>query len=182
VAHSARRGAPERAQRAALRALGAGELAALAARLAGPSLRHSLAIANVFDAYHYPTHGSPDAALPYARIALQDEEQTTYYVDPARARLLAMHTTRTRLARWLFQGLHCIDLPPLYEQRVLWRTLMIGAMALGGALSGLGLLMTWRRWRRAARRRGRRRVATGALLPGTRAAAVVRAPEQPERS
>jgi hypothetical protein len=118
---------------------------------------HSLVVAHAFDAYHYPTHGSPDAALPYARVVLEDDEQTTYYVDPARAQLLRRHTARTRLERWLFQGLHCFDVAPLYDHRVLWRTLMISAMLLGSALSGLGLTMTWRRWRRGVLRRRRRR-------------------------
>ena len=120
----------------------------------------STVVADTYDAYHYPTHGSPDAALPYARLALEDNEQTTYYVDPARAQLLRKHTARTRLERWLYQGLHCFDLPGLYERRVLWRTLMLAALALGSGLSGLGVAMTWRRWRRAALRRSRRPVAT----------------------
>jgi hypothetical protein len=140
---------------------------------------HSLVVAHAFDAYHYPTHGSPDAALPYARVALRDDEQTTYYVDPARAQLLRKHTARTRLERWLFQGLHCFDIQPLYERRALWRTLILGAMALGCALSGLGLTMTWRRWRRGALRRRRRQARAVRVATSTGATRVAEPAERP---
>lgn len=134
-------------------------LASIATRLAGPS-SHTLAVVHAYDAYHYPTHSSPEAALPFATIALGDEDQSTYYLDPARARPLRRHTTRTRLERWLYQGLHCFDLPGLYQQRALWRTLMIAAMVFGATLSGLGLAMAMRRRSRAAKRR-HKEVATG---------------------
>ena len=184
----------------ARRALNTGELELLASRLSGalpraslaggasapfdraraqrPHAPHSLVVAHAFDAYHYPTHGSPDAALPYARVALRDDEQTTYYVDPARAQLLRKHTARTRLERWLFQGLHCFDIQPLYERRLLWRTLLISAMALGCALSGLGLTMTWRRWRRGALRRRRHQARAVRVVTSTTGATRVAEPAE----
>lgn len=136
------------------------ELTSVAVRLAGPSRPHQLAVRNDYDSYHYPTHSSPEAALPFATIALQDADESVYYLDPARALPLRRHTARTRLERWLYQGLHCLDLPGLYQQRALWRTLMIAAMVVGATLSGLGLAMALRRSSRAAKRRGKV-VATG---------------------
>jgi hypothetical protein len=137
------------------------ELESVAARLAGPSRTPTLTVLHAYDAYHYPTHTSPEAALPFVTIALQDEDESTYYLDPARALPLRRHTARTRLERWLYQGLHCFDLPGLYQQRALWRTLMIAAMVVGATLSGLGLAMVVRRWRRGAAQRRRKEVATG---------------------
>jgi len=128
-------------------------IATLAARLAGPDRERTTELASAYDSYYYPTHSSPDAALPYFRVSLQDDEASTYYIDPARARLLRKYTHLTRLERWLYQGLHSFDIPGLYQHRVLWRTLVIGAMALGVGLSGLGFWMTVRRWRRASARK-----------------------------
>jgi hypothetical protein len=136
-------------------------LRALAVQLTGAAAKRAPTLESRFDSYHYPTHSAPDAALPFVKIARDDSDQTTFYLDPARAQLLSKHTARTRLERWLYQGLHCFDWPGLYSLRVLWRTLMISAMVLGATLSGLGLAMVLRRLRRASQRRRRKEVATG---------------------
>lgn len=141
------------------RALSTSTFAALATRLAGDSYAATVQVAQAFDDYYYPTHSAPDAALPFVRVALNDAAETAYYFDPARARLLRKHTDLTRLERWLYHGLHSFDLPMLYAQRGLWRTLIVLAMAAGAALSGLGTFMTVRRWQRG---RARRRRAFGA--------------------
>lgn len=99
------------------------------------------------DAYYYPTHDRP-VATPYARLALPDAAHTVLYVDPARGEVLRVYDARRRLERWLFSGLHSWDFPWLYEQRTLWRTLVLGAMASGFALSVLGAAIVVRRKRR----------------------------------
>lgn len=137
-----------------MRALPTDTLRTLAADLAGGRAHDSL-VQHAYDAYHYPTHGDPDAALPYVRVSVHDEAASTYYLDPARARLLGKHTRRTRLERWLYHGLHSFDFPALYAQPQLWRVWMLGAMGLGVALSGLGALMAVRRVLRTRRRRQR---------------------------
>jgi hypothetical protein len=107
------------------------------------------------DDYYYPTHASPELALPVLRIERSDAARSTLYIDLRRAELVAFHTERTRLERWLFHGLHSWDLPALYRVTWLWRSLLWLAMALGSALSLLGASMALRRVRRrrlAARR------------------------------
>jgi hypothetical protein len=121
----------------------------------------SATTAHDYDAYYYPTHGAPALALPYLRISLADDDRTTLYLDPARAQLLARHTQRTRLERWLYHGLHSLDFPLLYEHRVLWRTSVMLAMAVGLTLSSLGLAMALRRHRRRRRSRQRQIGKTG---------------------
>jgi hypothetical protein len=119
------------------------------------------------DDYFYPTHAAPDIPRQYVRLALGDREHSTLYLDPARARLLALHTDRTRLERWLYHGLHSLDFPALYRHRLLWLAVIWLAMAVGGALTGLGVLLAWRRVRRKL---GKRRA--GALaVPGSSDAA-----------
>jgi hypothetical protein len=139
----------------------------LAGRLARHAPGHSLEAASSYDDYYYPTHTSPDAVLPYFRIALQDAERTVYYVDPVRLRLLRKHTRLTRLERWLYHGLHSFDFRPLYERRTLWLLLVNGAMFIGFVLSGLGGLLWWRRKRRAVRRRERDRTRSDQKLAQT---------------
>ena len=131
-------------------ALAPERLHALARRLSGGE-PHVLTLAHAYDDYHYPTHGNPEAALPYARIDLSDAQHTSYYLDPARATLIRRHTDSSRLERWLYHGLHSVDFPRLYQHQALWRTLVLAAMSVGAALSGLGLAMQVRRWLRRAR-------------------------------
>ncbi|MET0282864.1 MAG: PepSY domain-containing protein [Polyangiales bacterium] len=123
--------------------------------LPGATLEHAP------DAYLYPTHGGRTLPDVYLRQRLQDELGTTYYVDPARARLLAQHTDRTRLERWLYHGLHSLDLPGLYGQRWLWLATIWLAMGVGFALSALGGVLAWRRIRRRSRRARGARVLAG---------------------
>jgi PepSY-associated TM region len=127
-------------------------LAQLARDLTVPSARVALTMHDAYDAYHYPTHRSPEAALPYARLSLGDSDQTELYIDPARAELVLRASHGDRIGRWLYHGLHSFDLPGLYEHRVLWRTLLISAMFVGALLSGLGLAMTVRKLLRKRRR------------------------------
>jgi len=139
-------------------------LEALARRLADGT-PHTFTIARAYDDYHYPTHASPHAALPFARIDLADATATSFYVDPARARLIGRHSTRTRLERWLYHGLHSLDLPALYRHPALWRTIVLVAMTIGVALAALGLLMSLRRVRRGFRRRRRDAPRTPRVTP-----------------
>jgi hypothetical protein len=108
------------------------------------------------DQYYYPTHTASDLVLPAVRVDAEDEPRSRYYLDPRTGELLYMLTERTRLARYLFNGLHSWDFAFLYAQRGLWRTCLLFAMALGASLSLLGAALALRRVRR--RRRQRRRL------------------------
>lgn len=99
-----------------------------------------------YDAYHYPTHREPQAALPYVRVV---RGLTTLYLDPARARLIAVHTQASRLTRWLYHGLHSFDLPGLYQRRALWRTVVITLMVVATSVALLGMALLGRRWIRS---------------------------------
>jgi hypothetical protein len=132
------------------------ELRELAQRLAPGTAPRSVALERAYDAYHYPTHTRPAAALPYARLTLADPARTTFYVDPQRARLIRRLDARTRLERWLYQGLHSLDFPGVYTRPLLWRGTLVGCMALGLLLSGLGLAMALRRLVRRVRKAARR--------------------------
>lgn len=101
------------------------------------------------DAYHYPTHREP-SFRPYVRVRLGNRGDTTLYVDPFEGRLLRRHTTRSRIERWLYHGLHSLDVPFLYRHRWLWRCVVLVLLAAGLLLSVTAVVLTIR-WMRRAR-------------------------------
>ncbi len=109
--------------------------------LPGSTLEHAP------DTYFYPQHDRP---FPHAYLRQVDGARTLY-IDAARARLLDLHTWRTRLERWLYHGLHSLDVPGLYERTWLWRATIWLAMIMGFALSLLGAALAWRRLRPRSR-------------------------------
>jgi hypothetical protein len=101
------------------------------------------------DAYFHPTHHQRDFPARYLRL---DQADASIYIDPAQARVLTYYTDRLRLERWLFNGLHSLDLPGLYERSRLWLAVIWLAMAVGFTLSVLGGYMAVRRSVRRRRR------------------------------
>ncbi|MDB4975577.1 MAG: peptidase, partial [Myxococcaceae bacterium] len=109
------------------------------------------------DAYYYPTHRAPRIASPYLKLQLRDADETSLYLDPARVEVLLRYTRAGRLERWLYHGLHSLDVPGLVEHRALWRTLVLLLMAVGACLCALGLAMSVRKILRRHRRLRQRR-------------------------
>jgi hypothetical protein len=111
------------------------------------------------DAYHSASRlGLPLA--PYVRVALADG--ATLYIDPSSGRLLRRHVTLSRLERWLYNGLHSLDLPWLYQHRWLWHVVIVALLVAGLALSATGLVITVQWLRRARALRGHRRARAAA--------------------
>jgi len=81
-----------------------------AALASGPKLA-SLEMLREEDSYYY-THRFP-AKLPVWRVILADSEQTRLYIDPDSGALLRAIDRNGRSFRWLQDGLHSLDLPPL---------------------------------------------------------------------
>jgi hypothetical protein len=92
--------------------------------------------------------------LPVLRIKYADPQQTWLYLDPHRGTIAMKQERRTRWNRWLYTGLHSLDLPFLYERRPLWDIVVI-LLSIGGTL--LSITTIWpmlRRLYRHARRLG----------------------------
>jgi hypothetical protein len=100
-----------------------------------------------YDAYYYDRDG--EAPLPVFRFKLADPENTWLYIDQQRGELLAQFSRRQRLQRWLYQGLHSLDFPFLYNRRPLWDIVVIALCTGGAALSAIGVLLSIRRVRRS---------------------------------
>lgn len=82
------------------------------------------------------------------RIAFTDSLNTTYYINARTTKILASQDSYSRIYRWLFNGLHRIDIPPLGD-RLLARRITIFVLSAGGVLLTIaGIVLGWRRVRR----------------------------------
>ena len=97
------------------------------------------------DLYHYGRRNP--AVLPAARIRLADEQDTTWYLDPASGRVLARIDNANRLHRWVFNGLHRLDFPPLAALPALREAVITLLCLLGITLASTGCVLGWRRLR-----------------------------------
>ena len=103
-----------------------------------------------YDGYYYDRDRT--RPLPVLRIKLDDPYRTWIYVDPALSEMVATVTRRERLQRWLYHGLHSLDFPFWYYRRPLWDIGVIALCGGGAVLSLLGVVLGWRRVRRAVTR------------------------------
>ena len=77
-----------------------------------------------------------------------------YYVDPKTARIVQSYDADSRLNRWLYHGLHSIDLPWLYAHRPAWDITVLLLMLGGVVLSCTSVMLAARvikreYWKRA---------------------------------
>lgn len=106
-------------------------------------------VLEAYDAYYYAQ--GRDAPLPVLRVKLGDPDATWFYIDPATSQVVESVTERRRLERWIYHGFHSLDFSFWYYSRPLWDVGVI-ALALGGALlSTIGVVIGFRRLRRAVR-------------------------------
>jgi hypothetical protein len=88
-----------------------------------------------YDAYYRDRHHA--LPLPVMLVRLNDGENTRYYIDPRSARIGGNYSSRTWMSRWLYHGLHSIDLPWLYNYRPAWDIVVLVLM-----LGGVSLCVT----------------------------------------
>jgi PepSY-associated transmembrane protein len=82
--------------------------------------------------------------LPVVLARVDDAEQTRYYIDPRTATVVGSYSSRSRMNRWLYHGLHSLDFPWLYDHRPLWDVIVIAFMLGGTALCVTSLILAWR--------------------------------------
>lgn len=69
------------------------------------------------------------------RISTADGSSPQIYVSASDAKIVALHDTRARVQRWLYHGLHNLDLRFLYDRSELWLVVIIFLLAGGTAIS-----------------------------------------------
>jgi hypothetical protein len=82
--------------------------------------------------------------LPAIFLRLNDPEHSTFYVDPKTARIVQSYTSRSRANRWLYHGLHSMDVPWLYSHRPAWDIVVLTLLAGGASLCVTALVLAWR--------------------------------------
>jgi hypothetical protein len=103
-----------------------------------------------YDSYYYAF--GRRAPLPVLRIKFDDPDSTWLYVDPRMSQIVGRAHRRERLQRWIYHGFHSLDFSFWYYSRPVWDIVMVG-LSLGGiALSGIGVVIAWKRVARAVRR------------------------------
>ena len=101
------------------------------------------------DAYYYERSGG-GARLPALRAKFDDEDETWLYLDARDGSLAQVEVRGSRAERWLYQGLHSLDVPWLYQTPWAWYSLMI-LLSLGGlALSLTSSVIAWKMLRAKA--------------------------------
>ncbi len=120
-------------------------------------LRDSVTM-SAYDDYYRPTEGHAPP-LPVLRVRFSDAPETWLYMEPGTGRIRESFTSRSRLERWLYTGLHDLDFSWLLSRGPLWDLVVLLLSIGGGLVSVTGLVVSWRLlrvWRgapRAVRRR-----------------------------
>jgi hypothetical protein len=95
-----------------------------------------------YDAYYLDRR--KERPLPVLLARVNDAGRTRYYIDPKTARVVGSYSADGWINRWLYHGLHSLDLPWLYDHRPLWDIVMIAFMLGGTALCVTSLVLAWR--------------------------------------
>ncbi|MDA1183501.1 MAG: PepSY domain-containing protein [Acidobacteria bacterium] len=93
------------------------------------------------DAYYYQRGRGRRATV--LRATFNDEAGTWLYLDSQDGSLVQAEVRGSRAERWLYQGLHSLDVPWLYQRPWVWYPAIIG-LSLGGlALSLTSVIVGW---------------------------------------
>jgi hypothetical protein len=95
-----------------------------------------------YDAYYRDRTRQRPLPVIYAR--LNDAVGTRYYIDPGTATVVGQYSARGWVQRWLYNGLHSLDFPWLYNYRPLWDIVVITMMLGGTAICVTSLVLTYR--------------------------------------
>jgi len=104
-----------------------------------------------YDAYYLDRRRQ--RPLPILLIRLNDSEHSRYYIDPRTARIVSGYSSSSWVTRWLYHGLHSIDLPWLYLHRPAWDLVVLALLGGGSALSVTSVVIAGQLLRRTLSRR-----------------------------
>jgi hypothetical protein len=104
--------------------------------------RMTTRVLNQYDRYYLDrTRRLP---LPVILAEATTGQQTRYYIDPKTARIVQTYNSSNWVNRWLYNGLHSLNFPWLYNYRPLWDIVVITLMLGGTALCVTSLVLAWR--------------------------------------
>jgi hypothetical protein len=129
-----------------LRAFDANRIRELVERAAGPQNLAEARLMTEYDAYYLDRHG--EAPLPVFLVRLNDPDHTRYYIDPRTGRIVGGYSSRSWMNRWLYHGLHSVNLPWLYKHRPAWDIAVLLLMLGGVTLSATSVIIAFQLLRR----------------------------------
>ncbi|SEB86510.1 Peptidase propeptide and YPEB domain-containing protein [Tenacibaculum sp. MAR_2009_124] len=88
-----------------------------------------ITLLETYDNYYYSRHNTKK--LPVLRIDTNTE--TSYYIDLETTKIIYKCSTKNRIQRWIYHGLHSLDFPFLAWNRPLWDILLI-VLLIGGTV------------------------------------------------
>lgn len=89
--------------------------------------------------------------LPVYKVDVSDADKTTYYVNPQTGDVRSF-TTKSRVHKWMYQGLHSFNFKFLVEHPILWNLVMWVTMIGGTLVSLSGVLLSYKYLRRKFKR------------------------------
>ena len=99
-----------------------------------------------YDAYYYDRHGG--SPLPVLRVRYDDELATWLYLAPTAGAIVMKQERLSRVNRWVYNDLHSLDFPGLWNRRPLWDAVVV-LLSLGGLASTLTpIAAAWHRCKR----------------------------------
>jgi hypothetical protein len=134
------------------------QIARLVTNAAGPAGLAELREISEYDWYYLDRRRS--RPLPVILARTDDAAQTRYYIDPKTARVVGTYSSPNWTSRWLYHGLHSLDVPWLYNHRPAWDIVVITFMLGGSALVVTSLILAWRVVGRTLSRTGDERLRT----------------------
>ena len=95
------------------------------------------------DAYTDLREGSlPEGTI---RVELSDPSQTWLHINNRSGELITVIDRSRRIYRWLYNGLHSLDIPGVSNRRPMWDILMLALLSAGFIASLTGAILGVRR-------------------------------------
>jgi len=79
------------------------------------------------------------------RVILNNPEQTWVNINMATGQIVSIMNKNRRLYRWLFNGLHSLDIPGLANHRPLWDVVILLMLTAGFLFSITAVVIAWKR-------------------------------------
>ena len=99
---------------------------------------------NAYEPYYVDRYKQQPLPVIYFRL----NDKSAHYIDPKTGKVVQSYTKYSRWNRWLYHGLHSMDLPWLYARRPAWDILVVFLLLGGAALSITAVSMGWKVVRR----------------------------------
>jgi hypothetical protein len=79
------------------------------------------------------------------RLILDDADETWIHVDLTDGDLISVMDHSRRIYRWLFNGIHSLDLPGLVNHKFLWSLVMVLLMSVGLIFCITGIVLAYKK-------------------------------------